>query len=65
MDLGVCGVEQFLCIGTVTFDTKEIANGIVIAELPEVLLSQKQSLLWRKRLMLLQRMYLQSEQIKV
>ena len=34
MDLGVCGVEQFLCIGTVTFDTKEIANGIVIAELP-------------------------------
>ena len=41
MDLGVCGVEQFLSIGTVTFDTKEIANGIVIAELPSDIIITK------------------------
>lgn len=34
MDLGVCGVEQVLHAGKVSFDTKDIANGVELVELP-------------------------------
>lgn len=34
MDLGVCGVEQLLHAGKVSFDTKDIANGVELIELP-------------------------------
>lgn len=34
MDLGVCGVEQVLHAGKVSFDTKDIANGVELIELP-------------------------------
>ena len=34
MDLGVCGVEQVLHAGKASFDTKDIANGVELVELP-------------------------------
>lgn len=34
-DLGKCGIEQVLCAGTVSFDTKDVNKGIVLTELPE------------------------------
>ena len=34
MDLGVCGVEQVLCAGTVKFDTKNADKGVQLTELP-------------------------------
>ena len=29
-DLGKCGIEQVLCAGKVSFDTKDVSNGIVL-----------------------------------
>ena len=41
MDLGVCGVEQVLYAGKVSFDTKDIANGVELVELPENIIITK------------------------
>lgn len=41
MDLGVCGVEQVLCAGTVTFDTKDADKGITLTELPKNIIITK------------------------
>lgn len=41
MDLGVCGVEQLLHAGRITFDTKDISAGVVIVELPENIIITK------------------------
>lgn len=40
-DLGKCGIEQVLCAGRVSFDTKGIADGVVLVELPENIIITK------------------------
>lgn len=40
-DLGKCGIEQVLCAGKVSFDTKDVSNGIVLIELPENIIITK------------------------
>ena len=34
-DLGKCGIEQVLCAGKVSFDTKDVGKGVALIELPE------------------------------
>lgn len=34
MDLGVCGVEQFMFAGTVNFDDEDVATGVKLCDLP-------------------------------
>lgn len=40
-DLGKCGIEQLLCAGKVSFDTKDIDKGIELVELPENIIITK------------------------
>lgn len=41
MDLGVCGVEQVLYAGKVSFNTKDIATGVELVELPKNIIITK------------------------
>lgn len=40
-DLGKCGIEQVLCAGKVSFNTKDISKGIDLIELPENIIITK------------------------
>lgn len=40
-DLGKCGIEQVLCAGKVSFDTKDVSKGIVLIELPQNIIITK------------------------
>lgn len=40
-DLGKCGIEQVLCAGKVSFDTKDINKGVDLIELPEDIIITK------------------------
>ena len=40
-DLGKCGIEQVLCAGKVSFDTKDVGKGVVLIELPENIIITK------------------------
>ena len=40
-DLGKCGIEQVLCVGKVSFSTKDISKGIDLIELPENIIITK------------------------
>ena len=40
-DLGKCGIEQVLCAGKVSFDTKDVSKGVVLLELPENIIITK------------------------
>lgn len=41
MDLGVCGVEQFLCAGNVSYKDDGIDKGIKLCELPKNIIITK------------------------
>ena len=40
-DLGKCGIEQVLCAGKVSFDTKDVNKGVVLIELPKNIIITK------------------------
>lgn len=40
-DLGKCGIEQVLCAGKVSFDTKDVDKGVAMIELPENIIITK------------------------
>lgn len=48
MDLGVCGVEQLLYAGKVTFDTENVENGVEIIDLPKNIIITKAVAVVRK-----------------
>lgn len=62
-DLGKCGIEQVLCAGTVSFDTKDVNKGIVLTELPENIIIVKAVAVVNTALMLQQPMYSPLEQM--